>query len=53
MSKIYFRKIKAGTMTLADVPSHWHDAVDALMLEFLATPEGQDWLVTHPEWRGE
>lgn len=28
MVKIYVRKIKAGQMTLDEVPARWHDAVE-------------------------
>lgn len=31
MAKIYYRKIKAGDMTLDQVPSRWQDAVRALL----------------------
>ena len=53
MAKIYLRKIKAGDMTLADVPERWQAAAEALVLAFIATPEGQAWLQDHPGWRGE
>ncbi len=33
MVKIYVRKIKAGQMTLDDVPARWHDAVEAALEE--------------------
>ena len=31
MAKIYYRKIKAGQMTIDDVPERWKDAVQALL----------------------
>ena len=31
MSRIYYRRIKAGEMTLEDVPARWYDAVKALL----------------------
>ena len=31
MAKIYYRRIKAGEMTLDQVPARWHDAVKALL----------------------
>lgn len=31
MAKIYYRKIKAGQMTIEDVPERWRDAVQALL----------------------
>ena len=33
MAKIYFRKIKAGEMTLEEVPARWRGAVAALLEE--------------------
>ena len=33
MAKIYVRKIRAGKMTLDDVPDRWHDEVAALLTE--------------------
>ena len=33
MVKIYVRKIKAGQMTIDDVPSRWREAVEAAMNE--------------------
>lgn len=33
MAKIYFRKIKAGEMTLEEVPARWQAAVLALLEE--------------------
>lgn len=33
MVKIYVRKIKAGQMTLENVPSRWHDAVESALNE--------------------
>ena len=31
MAKIYYRKIKAGQMTIDDVPDRWKDAVQAFL----------------------
>lgn len=31
MAKIYYRRIKAGLMTLDDVPARWYEAVKALL----------------------
>lgn len=31
MAKIYVRKIKAGQMTLEDVPARWQEEVRALL----------------------
>lgn len=31
MVKLYVKKIKDGTIKLADVPSKWHDAVAAAL----------------------
>ena len=33
MAKIYVRQIKAGKITLADVPQRWRSQVEALMNE--------------------
>lgn len=33
MAKIYYRKIKAGQMTIDDVPSRWQEAVKALLYD--------------------
>lgn len=33
MAKIYYRKIKAGQMTIEGVPERWRDAVQALLDE--------------------
>ena len=33
MAKIYFRKIKAGEMTLEEVPARWRAAVAVLLEE--------------------
>lgn len=33
MAKIYYRKIKAGQMTIEEVPERWRDAVQALLDE--------------------
>ena len=31
MAKIFYRKIKAGEMTISDVPEYWRAAVQALL----------------------
>lgn len=31
MAKIYYRKIKAGQMTIEEVPARWRDDVTALL----------------------
>lgn len=31
MAKIYYRKIKAGEMTINDVPKPWREAVQELL----------------------
>lgn len=31
MAKLYYRRIKAGVMTLGDVPLRWREAVAALL----------------------
>lgn len=31
MSKLYYKKIKAGEMTIDDVPEKWKEAVQALL----------------------
>ena len=31
MAKIYARKIKAGTMSIEDVPQRWRDATQAFL----------------------
>ena len=31
MAKIYARKIKAGTLSIEDVPQRWRDATQALL----------------------
>lgn len=31
MAKIYARKIRAGTMSIEDVPQRWRDATQALL----------------------
>lgn len=31
MAKIYARKIRAGTMSIEDVPQRWQDATQALL----------------------
>lgn len=33
MAKIYYRKIKAGEMTIDEVPERWRAAVQALLDE--------------------
>ena len=33
MAKIYARKIKAGQMTIEDVPAKWRQEVEALLAE--------------------
>ena len=33
MAKIYYRKIKAGAMTIEEVPERWRAAVQALLDE--------------------
>lgn len=33
MAKIYFRKIKAGSMSIEDVPLRWREATQALLDE--------------------
>ena len=44
MVKIYVRKIKAGQMTLDDVPARWHDASYAT--------KHSEVLVTNIKWEG-
>lgn len=31
MAKIYYRQIKAGNITIDDVPTKWRDAVQAML----------------------
>lgn len=31
MAKVYYRKIKAGGMTIEEVPARWREAVQALL----------------------
>lgn len=31
MAKIYYRRIKAGSMTIDEVPEHWRAQVEALL----------------------
>lgn len=31
MAKLYYKKIKAGEMTIDDVPEKWKEAVQALL----------------------
>jgi len=31
MTRIYYRRIKAGAMTIEEVPARWRDAVQALL----------------------
>lgn len=33
MAKIYARRIKAGKMTIEDVPERWKEAVEKLLAE--------------------
>ena len=33
MAKIYYRRIKAGLMTIEDVPLRWRDAVQKMLDE--------------------
>ena len=33
MAKIYYRRIKAGEMTINDVPARWREAVQKLLDE--------------------
>ena len=33
MAKVYYRRIKAGLMTIEDVPARWRAAVQALLDE--------------------
>lgn len=33
MAKVYYRRIKAGLMTIEDVPARWQAAVQALLDE--------------------
>lgn len=33
MAKLYYKKIKAGEMTIDDVPEKWREAVRALLDE--------------------
>ena len=33
MAKIYYRKVKAGQMTLEQVPEKWHEQVRLLLEE--------------------
>lgn len=33
MAKIYYNRIKAGIMTIEDVPARWRAAVEALLHE--------------------
>lgn len=33
MAKIYYRKIKAGEMTIGEVPKRWREAVQKLLDE--------------------
>ncbi len=33
MAKIYARRIKAGKMTIEEVPERWREAVEALLAE--------------------
>ncbi len=31
MAKLYYKRVKAGKMTIEDVPEHWRAAVQALL----------------------
>lgn len=31
MAKIYYKRIKAGLMTIEEVPQRWREAVEALL----------------------
>lgn len=31
MAKIYYKRIKAGMMTIDEVPVHWRDQVQAML----------------------
>ena len=42
MAKIYYRKIKAGEMTIEQVPERWRTAVQALLDEDETTGEIHD-----------
>lgn len=42
MAKIYFRKIKAGSMSIEDVPPRWREATQALLDEDEAAKEAQE-----------
>lgn len=33
MAKIYYKRIKAGLMTLEDVPERWYEEVKAMLEE--------------------
>lgn len=33
MAKVYYRRIKAGLMTIEEVPARWHEAVQELLDE--------------------
>ena len=33
MAKIYYRRIKAGTMTIDEVPTRWREAVQKMLDE--------------------
>ena len=33
MAKIYYRRIKAGEMTIEEVPARWRDQVQAMLDE--------------------
>lgn len=39
MAKIYVRKIRAGEITLDDVPSRWREQVEELLAEQTDTAE--------------
>lgn len=42
MAKIYFRKIKAGSMSIEEVPLRWREATQALLDEDEAAKEAQE-----------
>ena len=53
MARVYYRKIIAGAIYLSDVPARWREEVKNLVLIFIDTEEGREWLIEHPNWRGE
>lgn len=42
MAKIYFRKIKAGSMSIEEVPLRWREATKALLDEDEAAKEARE-----------